>query len=672
MQSLLTNPTLPYCGDCHYLGNKGVHIPFFYKWKVSRQLEITWKTKEFLISTRFQILVKVCAITSTISKAADQQLEIKVNGDKTVTVDELKAAGYNVEFLFNFTATADEKATGVVNATNKADFKYAVKVTKDDAVFTSEWTDVKVIDATAAVEVTEVGLQSGSEAWNLDYITTTDAAVSLAATKAVNALGQSENVTLPAVEKVTSSDVTVAYYNNGVIKALNPGNVTFTVKFVGLEKTVSVPVVVKAGQEATSIAEAGQTVKVKAGEATDVEFTVNDQYAQKLRTDATLTVKVIDKDNNETSSTVTATAGKATISDFNKAEGDYTVKVLSGDAEIGSFTVKAVDLASATVDKYELTVADKAQIDLKGKLSTPPAADLTVSINAFADEVKLAGQDLTNAVTGLKLETSDKDIVAVPADALTAASFTVSGGTKTGVATVSLVKVEGDFKTTLASINVEVINTTPQITALALQEGKTKVEFSGEAITADDVVAALTAGKDEEDKEILTADKIETVTFVESDAKVIVKIKAIYGGKTFVFDAAKVEADDTTQPPAGGDDTTQPPAGGDDVTQPPAGEEQPIVSDTVDWSNGVVTLTFTAGNEAVAGTFEIVAEGTTATVGTVTKDSAAGTVALPIDQPVDGNVVKFTVTKDSSAHTYTLTFDEAAGAWTLAEVTPQA
>lgn len=485
-------------------------------------------------------------------------------------------------------------------------------------------------------------------------------------------MGQSENVTLPAVEKVTSSDVTVAYYNNGVIKALNPGNVTFTVKFVGLEKTVSVPVVVKAGQEATSIAEAGQTVKVKAGEATDVEFTVNDQYAQKLRTDATLTVKVIDKDNNETSSTVTATAGKATISDFNKAEGDYTVKVLSGDAEIGSFTVKAVDLASATVDKYELTVADKAQIDLKGKLSTPPAADLTVSINAFADEVKLAGQDLTNAVTGLKLETSDKDIVAVPADALTAASFTVSGGTKTGVATVSLVKVEGDFKTTLASINVEVINTTPQITALALQEGKTKVEFSGEAITADDVVAALTAGKDEEDKEILTADKIETVTFVESDAKVIVKIKAIYGGKTFVFDAAKVEADDTTQPPAGGDDTTQPPAGGDDVTQPPAGEEQPIVSDTVDWSNGVVTLTFTAGNEAVAGTFEIVAEGTTATVGTVTKDSAAGTVALPIDQPVDGNVVKFTVTKDSSAHTYTLTFDEAAGAWTLAEVTPQA
>ncbi|MCM3625563.1 hypothetical protein M4D70_25660 [Brevibacillus borstelensis] len=431
---------------------------------------------------------------------------------------------------------------------------------------------------------------------------------------------------------------------------------------------------------------------MKAGEATDVEFTLNDQYAQKLRTDATLTVKVIDKDNNETSSTVTATAGKATISDFNKAEGDYTVKVLSGDAEIGSFTVKAVDLASATVDKYELTVADKAQIDLKGKLSTPPAADLTVSINAFADEVKLAGQDLTNAVTGLKLETSDKDIVAVPADALTAASFTVSGGTKTGVATVSLVKVEGDFKTTLASINVEVINTTPQITALALQEGKTKVEFSGEAITADDVVAALTAGKDEEDKEILTADKIETVTFVESDAKVIVKIKAIYGGKTFVFDAAKVEADDTTQPPAGGDDTTQPPAGGDDttqppaggddvtqppaggddVTQPPAGEEQPIVSDTVDWSNGVVTLTFTAGNEAVAGTFEIVAEGTTATVGTVTKDSAAGTVALPIDQPVDGNVVKFTVTKDSSAHTYTLTFDEAAGAWTLAEVTPQA
>ncbi|MEJ8544131.1 hypothetical protein [Brevibacillus borstelensis] len=357
----------------------------------------------------------------------------------------------------------------------------------------------------------------------------------------MNALGQSENVTLPTVEKVTSSDVTVAYYNNGVIKALKPGNVTFTVKFTGLEKTVSVPVVVKAAQEATSIAEAGQTLKVKAGEATNVDFTVNDQFAQKLRTNATLTVKVLDKDNNETSATVTATAGKATISDFNKAEGDYTVKVLSGDTEIGSFTVKAVDLASATVDKYELTVADKAQIDLKGNLSTPPAASLNVSINAFADEVKLAGQDLTNAVTGLKLETSDKDIVAVPADALTAASFTVAGGTKTGVATVSLVKVEGDLKTTLASINVEVINTTPQITSLTLQEGKTKVEFSGEEITADDAVAALTAGKDEENNEILTADKIEAVTYVASDEKVIVQIKAIYGGQTFVFDAAKVE-----------------------------------------------------------------------------------------------------------------------------------
>ena len=89
-----------------------------------------------------------CAITTTVKKAADQQLGIQVNGNKTVTVDELKAAGYSVEFLFNFTATTTEKTTGVVNASNRTTFKYAVKVTKGEETFTSQWTDVKVVDAT--------------------------------------------------------------------------------------------------------------------------------------------------------------------------------------------------------------------------------------------------------------------------------------------------------------------------------------------------------------------------------------------------------------------------------------------------------------------------------------------------------------------------------------------
>ncbi|MED3500132.1 hypothetical protein P4479_16985 [Brevibacillus agri] len=594
----------------------------------------------------------VSAITTTVKKAADQQLGIQVNGNRTVTVDELKAAGYSVEFLFNFSATPTEKTTGVVNASNRTTFKYAVKVTKGEETFTSQWTDVKVVDATQAVEVTKVGLKSGAENWALDYITVSDTNVAFAATEAVNALGETENVTLPNVEKVTSSDVTVAYYANGVIKALKPGTVTFTVKFTGVEKTVAVPVVIKAAQEATSVVENGTTIKVKANAATDVNFTVNDQYSEKLRKNSTLTVKVIDKDGNETSTNVTAVAGKGTIAGFNKAAGEYTVKVLNGTNEIGSFTIKAVDLTAATPDKFELSVADKAQIDLKDALENPPAANLTINISAFADEVKLTGEDLTNAVTGLKVESSNKDVVVAPADALTGATFTVTGGTKTGVATVSLVKVEEDYKETLATIDVEVVNTTPQIDALNLKEGETKVTFSGEEITKADVVAALTAGKDQEGNEVLTTDKIEAVTYVEFDEKVIVEIKAIYGGKTFVFDAGKVE-----QPGNGGE---QPGNGGQETI--------PFTA-TIDG----VTLTLTFGDTTELNIGDIAAsidEGTVA--GTVadnfTGDNNNELVITFADTIEITSTIVVSIGNAPDAKVYEVTYDGEAGAWVVKEV----
>ncbi|TWI59833.1 S-layer homology domain-containing protein [Halalkalibacter nanhaiisediminis] len=490
------------------------------------------------------VVNSVSASTTAIKQAADQQLQIKVNGNKTVTIEELKEAGYEVEFLFNRTASNTQKTTGLLNGATgvfSADFKYAVKLTKDTETITSDWTDVKVVNALEAVSVKKVGLKANGEDFGLDYITLSDENVTIAATEVANFFGETEDVSLPEVEKITSSDVTVAYFSaeNGVIVPVSEGTVTFTIKFVGIEEPINLTVNVKAAQKAATIS--AENVKVKAQENADIEFFVLDQYSKALRVGSKIVdVKIVDKEGAEVYSANGVTVpvgGKVTLQNFNQAEGVYTVVASVTGEAIGSFTVETVTIDPTKVDSYTLTVADKAKVDLNG------ADTLAVNVNAFVKGVKLTGADLTAALEGLQIRSSDTSILTVGDLGTT---FTVTGK-KEGTAKVELRKVEGDLITTFATLDVEVVNTTPQVSSLSFKQGVTKVKGVAntpisESISKANVLAAVTAGHDRDDNEILTAEMINNVTFVDSDKKVIVKLHDLYGGKSFTFDAELVPA----------------------------------------------------------------------------------------------------------------------------------
>ena len=123
-------------------------------WKNSRQFYTTWR--EF------------SAINSTVYKAeAEQVLAIQVNGNQSVTVEELEAAGYTVSFSANKAVFAGGAAS-TTSTTGKlisdlgsiTEFNYSVTVTKGEDSFTSATTGkVTVVDASAIKSIDELELQ---------------------------------------------------------------------------------------------------------------------------------------------------------------------------------------------------------------------------------------------------------------------------------------------------------------------------------------------------------------------------------------------------------------------------------------------------------------------------------------------------------------------------------
>ncbi|MCM3561958.1 proline-rich domain-containing protein, partial [Brevibacillus borstelensis] len=482
----------------------------------------------------------------------------------------MKNSGYDVKFLYNFDTIGNEDTTGIVDATGKKNFKYSVEVKKGEDTFTSEWVDVKVVNSDVAVEVTKAGLVAGDKAWGLGYITETDENVKLASVEAKNEEGTLvDKEFLPIFEKATSSDFAVAYAKaDGTIVPVAPGKATFTVTFKNIEKTVTIPVEVKAAQEATSLVEKNSTLKVKAGQESTFNINVQDQFGEQLRTsDVQLKVQVTNSKGDEVvASEPKANAGKASVA-VNLAKGEYTVKVSAGKKELGTLKLAAVDLSTIDADKYELKLAEDAKLDLYDEINNGEASTAKVSIKASQDGVNLTDEDFAELVktTKLYVKSSDADIVSVTTEQLNQPEFVVTAGKKAGTATVTLYKKEGSYPTNLETVTVTVENTTPQINNLTFKSGVNAVEFKDAAPSKQEVANALSL-KDKDGKEIFSDSMIEKVVYSEYDEQVAVYIKAVYGGKVFKFTAVKAEGE---QPGNGGE---QPGNGGE---QPGNGGEQP-------------------------------------------------------------------------------------------------
>lgn len=509
------------------------------------------------------VVESVTAITQTIASGTATELEFEVNGEKytkTTFDKKFKDAGYEVSFK------TDQDASPVAangKATASKDFKYAVQVTDKDGKEVNEVTEDSFVTVTvksSAVEKVTAAVLNNKLAY-----TTVDATdVDFVATAATTGLGKeatAEQLSALEVESAESDNLAVATYEPGKgIVAKKEGTATFTVQFKGIKDPVEVTVEVKAKTAASSIEAADQKI-IKGNNFDKTAVKVLDQHGQKFTiTEGTaagnLKYAVVDS------------KGEAVADITQAAAGTYTVKVLvvvqkadgTEDKQIGSFKVEVADVDTATVtpDKYELSF-DKANDKELNTIDLNPDAKVEAKAAVVNVKGSYQGFDLTDFNEKLEASTNNEGVTAVYAAGKI--NITVTDATKVAAddtVKVTLKSVKGDLKTTKATIDVKIVNTTPQIETLSLEKANaTAIEGTKattealankvDAVKVSDLDAQLIA-KDADGKDIFVAAKQVTkvefenrkvdTTKKEVTGKVTVTLGAAYGGKSFTFDGS--------------------------------------------------------------------------------------------------------------------------------------
>jgi len=492
-------------------------------------------------------VVSVSAITQTIAAGKDVDLKFEVNGKEVTKAEFDETYGeedYTVTFKYNRT-DADLKATGEVN-TDK-DFKYAVQVKDAEGTLIPEelgledYLEVKVVDATKAVSIETVELKNNND---LNYLTVEATGVGFEVTSAKNALGEElEEADLTQLNndlvKVVSSDLDVAYYAEGEIVARAAGTVTFTLTYGTGDDAikVEVPVEVKEAGVATRVEVEDQKVAINTA-LTDLDFKVFDQHD--LDITSTNKYSVVVKDEG--------------VTDLS-AKGTYTVEILNKKAKaevIGTFAVTVVDIAEAKYDSFlfeEVKGEDGKDVVLDVKVGNPVKTK-ELKLYGIIDGVKVLAADLADGedpkiVTsgdGLYLESSDKDVFTVAYNEGTVIVTLAGGLDKAATAKVVLTNKMGSIEIVEAELELEVVNTTPQIDKLTLgDEDKVVVGDTEKATLVAALEVLLTDGKADDAEDKFAYVMVEDIMFIPGNNIVEVKIKDIYGGKVFRFDVEVID-----------------------------------------------------------------------------------------------------------------------------------
>ncbi len=249
-----------------------------------------------------------------------------------------------------------------------------------------------------------------------------------------------------------------------------------------------------------------------------------DQYSENLRlASQKVNVKVGEAEAVETD----LTDGEGSVA-ANLAKGIHKVVVLSGEKEIGTFNIEAIDVTGQP-DEYKL-IAKDTTLDINPLLTGEEAKNtLAMDVKAYVNGVEVA------LPSNLIAKSSNEKVAIV--GTIESAKATVTAKTA-GQATISLYTKDGDLEVKVFDIEITVENTTPQIEKLAIKDGKDKIVLAnGTEVNAASIAAKLTVGDDKLDAK-LESDIIDGDNFVysENDGKVIVTLKDEFGGKIFIFD----------------------------------------------------------------------------------------------------------------------------------------
>ena len=543
------------------------------------------------IPTQTLEVQSVAAITTAVASGSlttPQFVELTVNDGKVVTLDDLKEAGYTVEFQASksiFTGDVSSSATGELknNLTAADNFSYQVIITKGETTVKSTLVSVTVRDSGKIVTPTELSLTldaSGSaSAWEIPYITINnngvdEEKVSVIVSKGLDFAGkevdanQGTNAHLPetlAQEAIyTSSDQQVALISNqGEVTPIGVGTTTITVK-IG-EQSLSE---VKEASEATAIKETSITKAV--GSNVTIDLTVLDQYGEALRKNSgTLTVTTESGKTDVISGLASSTSVKEKLSltSLTLAQGTDTLIVKDGDTILGKVKVDVVDTANGTVDGYKIVAQSGKDLELDVY-----GSDNTVNIE-FQEYVGTVqkGNNLVVPASGFSVKSTNPEVATVSS----ASGSTTVTAVKEGMTTIQY--LQGSI--VVAEETITVKNSTPQITDITLKEGKEAIEVNGNVSANKSVIADIFDELDVKFVDGATTMDLngtdltlkEIASIIESNGNITlnthdgsaaatattenvvgnqtgslaIKVADNYGGQTFVFD---VVVKDVTKP----------------------------------------------------------------------------------------------------------------------------
>ncbi|GAK03089.1 hypothetical protein JCM19037_1377 [Geomicrobium sp. JCM 19037] len=505
---------------------------------------------DFEITELILPLEAAAATTTMIRNEEGQALEFTVDGH-AFSAAELEEAGYEVEYVFNnndFELNED----GLFDASefsHEDTISYAVEITDGETTVRTERQDVNIFDANVATEVTEAALFIGEDQLeNNQAPINHDDEVEVKAVGAVNAFGEEldeEVVEELTVEDIRSSVSSVANYNNERLNLVNEGTTTLAVSFDGIEEAVTLDIEVIGAEELSAIKEAGETNRfVRNADGIVGNLTVNavNQYGGVWTGDESVDVEITDAEGETVTVDQSINDEGQIIVNLNEVTeggleaGTYTVDFTHDDVELGSVTVEIIEHEDNGVDSYFFDM-DEEVLDLFVEDADTPTGEVvteTLSVNGSYEGVQVAQADVAAALDALpgsiEVTSSNLDVVDINnGENVTDYAVEANG---VGTATITLEQVEGGFRTVLASIEVTVENSAPQVTELTVKEDEELV-VNAEGTMISNLEAL------ESNVETITADMIEEIIFSSSDEEVTIVIADLYGGGTFVLPATR-------------------------------------------------------------------------------------------------------------------------------------
>lgn len=306
-----------------------------------------------------------------------QYLAFTINGGRVVTLEQLDANDYTIEFeatqpVFEdneYVSTSGELDTAAMkdflNGAASDDFKYSVSISQDNQVVAESTRVTATIaagTATAASAITDVKFKLlGSDdpddviIKDLTSKTLVKDEIALISDVRANTVDGSKNVNIVDGVTVTSSDPFVLAVDDGgdniELDALSTGSADITITSGSITKTVSFTVK-SAARKLDSISIPVKSMKIAAGATYGFPVYMKDQYGDTLDTSNddlySIAATVSDSDLDEDIADVTTDPAAAGC-DSTKGELLVLVTAKSGvDAVTGSGTVKIKKPSSNT------------------------------------------------------------------------------------------------------------------------------------------------------------------------------------------------------------------------------------------------------------------------------------------------------------------------------------